>query len=234
MLSLVRRSAWLVLLGCPIASVAACVGDTLVAPGPKDAGADTSVIDAGADADEPFESGVETDAGVVADGGGNPDELDAGVIDAGKDAGTCGPSGTAPPTINSSCSSFSIIAGGGSVATVSYHLTNFVVVGSVSYCGTFNSTTYSGKLVVTKNPNATYTFSERVTATKQLCLPPCNTGKNFSVIPNGSDLVVSQTCGTVVSDTKWPYTSGGLLGARTLNYTRTSGTSTVRYYWAQD
>lgn len=228
-----RRLIWLVCAAVPTIAFAACVGDAVVVT--ADAGPDvTTTFDAAPDVDEPFEAGVELDSGVAVDGGGDPDEPDgAAVIDAGKDAGVCGPPSGTPPTITSKCATFLTSAGGGTLSTVSYHLTAYYVYGSTSYCSSFVGKSYAGKLVITKNPNNTYNFAERVTATGTIYLPP-GPNKNFSVIPSGTNLAVSQTCGSVVSDSSWPYTSGGTLGARTISYLRTSGTASVKMYWTQD
>ena len=107
--------------------------------------------------------------------------------------------------------------------------------GTASYCkNTFKSGTYSVKLTITKNPNNSYTFQERLGPTNQIYLPPNTPNKNFTVIPSGTSLAVAQTCGNVVSDTSWEYTTGGTVGARTINYVRASGSSTIKLYWAQD
>lgn len=229
-----RLVIWLACAAVPTIAFAACVGDSPIAT--VDAGPDvTTTNDAAPDADEPFEGGVELDGGLVLDGGGNPDDTDSGlVIDAGKDAGTCGPPGTAS-SIGSTCAFLFTTPGGGTLATVSYHLTGLVVYGSPTYCqNTFKPVTYSGKLVITKNSNNTYNFSERITVTNTFYIPPNTPNKNFTVIPSGTSLAVAQTCGNVVSDTSWEYTTGGTVGARTINYVRLSGSSTIKLYWAQD
>ena len=228
-----RRVIWLACAAVPTIAFAACVGDSPIAT--VDAGPDVTTIDAAPDADEPFEAGVELEGGVILDGGGNPDDTDSGlVVDAGKDAGTCGVSGAAP-SVTSGCAYLFFTPGGGSLATVTYHLTGFTVYGTASYCqNTFKSGTYSGKLTITKNPNNSYTFQERLGPTNQIYLPPNTPNKNFTVIPSGTSLAVAQTCGNVVSDTSWEYTTGGTVGARTINYVRASGSSTIKLYWAQD
>ncbi|CAN5434098.1 hypothetical protein BH09MYX1_BH09MYX1_54300 [soil metagenome] len=233
MASMLRLGLWSALfVGTVSVAGAACVGERDVPVQSTDAGSDAV---ANVDADDPFDAGTEQEGGEITDGGGNPDETEAGVLDAGSEAGACGPSASLVPTLSSSCSSSFAVAGGGSIGTLTYHLTSYTVFGSSSYCVLFKPATLSGKLVVRKNLDGSYHFDERVLQSNAIYSPPVpGPNKSFTVTASGTTLTTLQICGVKVSDTSWSYTASGTKNARTLSYTRTIGSASVRLAWLQD
>ncbi len=221
-------------------AVVACTGDPVTVQPPVDASTnDGNVIKDGSSndgtvTDDAGDDGglVELDGGTVDDAGGNPDP-DGGVsIDAGADAGVCGPPSGNGPTFSSTCSSNLIIYTGGTLAVGTYDLTGFTVVGSTSYCGTYVPGTYSGKLVVTSLGNGSYRFDERAVRSNVISLPQ---NRSYTVTAAGSTLTATQTCGYAINDTSWGYSSGKVntdAGVKVgLTYAHALGTASIRYRW---
>lgn len=191
-------------------------------------GKDAAPTDAGPDDADPG------DAGIITDGGGDPDPDGGVLVDSGADAGTCGPPSGTGPSIGSNCSSLLSFYGGGTVQPGTYNLTNFTVLATAQYCGTYVPGTYYGRLVITAS-NGNFRFDERLGRSNIINLFP---NKSFDVTVFNNSLKVVQTCGTTVTPASWGYTATTTAtDAGTKNvifYTRTSGTATVRYRWVQE
>lgn len=220
--------------------VAACVSDDFsVAPSTVDAGPaapaeDTSpapTVEKKADTDAGIITGEE-DGGLISDaGGGNPDEeeTDAGaVVDAGADGGAavCGPQAGNGAALASTCSSTLSLALGGTITPGSYDLTGFTVTGDIAYCGTYKSSSYSGRLDITADGDG-FILAERVAKVGVISLP----NKSFTAKIENKFLKVTQTCGAKINSTSWGYTLTTTDGKPTIIYTHDSGTATVRYRW---
>lgn len=192
----------------------------------KDATPDDAALDDAAPDDD---SGI-----IITDGGGDPDPDGGVLVDAGADAGTCGPTAGNGPAIQSTCASLSLLPVGGTVQPGTYNLANFTVLATAQYCGTYVPAGYYGRLVITAS-NGKFRFDERLGRSNIINLFP---NKSFDVTPSAKALQVVQTCGTTVSPTSWGYSTGtSATDAGTKNviiYTRGSGTATVRYRWVQE
>lgn len=220
--------------------VVACTGDPVTVQPPVDASTtdgnvvkDSSTNDGTVTDDAGDDGGlVELDGGTIDDGGGNPDPDGGVTIDAGADAGVCGPPSGNGPTFGSTCSSTLILYQGGTIAVGTYDLTGFTVVGSTSYCSTYVPGTYSGKLVVTSLGNGSFRFDERAVRSNVISLPQ---NRSYTVTAAGSTLTATQTCGYAINDTSWGYGAGKVAtdaGTKAgLTYNHALGTASIRYRW---
>ncbi len=218
----------------------ACGGDdSSVTPTP-DAAADTTTTpdgsntNDGSSTDGSNTNDADPDAGVITDGGGNPDP-DGGVfIDASPDA-SCGPPSGNPASVNSNCSFNLIFFQGGTISPGTYDLIGFTVTGNAQFCQNYQSGPYAGKLVVTSTGNNAYHFDERVVRTNQINF---NTNRSYDVTSAQTTLTVTQTCGAAINDNSWSYSTGTLAtdaGAKaTLLYDHQLGTANVRFRWVHE
>lgn len=222
---------------CSVATcalVVACSGaDSDSAPTGDDVGADASTTpettNPTTDSGKPT---GEADAGVVTDGGGDPDEEpDAALVsDAGPDGGACGPAAGDGAPVASACSSGLTFSAGGALVPGSYDLKGFTVAGTVGYCATYSPKNYAGRLDVAADGQGGFIIGERVAKVGGggIAIFP---NKTFTATTAGSTIKVTQTCGVASKSTMWGYSVSQLADKATITYSRSSGTSTVRYYW---
>lgn len=233
------RSAFVTLFAGGFLFAVGCVANDQVAAVDSGVGPDAttggdSSTDSSTGNDAANGDAANDDAGIVTDGGGNPDPDGGVLIDSGADASaTCGPPSGAAPGITSSCSSQLIFYLAGTVQPGSYDLAGFTVQGTAQYCSTFASAGYSGRLLITAN-GGKFTFDERIIRSNLINQQP---NRSFDVTVVNKQLSVVQTCGLVVTPATWGYSTGTIAtdaGTKnTIVYTRNSGTSTVRYRWVQ-
>lgn len=232
-----RRHPLLLVFPAVTAVVIACTGEdpaSTADTGGTDGGTTATGSDA-SDKPAPTPAPDEKDAGQVTTPGGDPDEeADGGavpVVDAGVDAGVCGPASGNGPTLKSACSSNLVVSIGGAIAEGTYDLLNLSVQGNPTFCGSYVAQDYAGRLDIAQE-GGKLLLRERVQRVGGL-QKPGNVGKTFEAVANGTNLGVTQLCGPQVTAKSWGYGVGTVDGKTTLTYTHDQGSATVRYRWVK-
>ncbi len=186
-----------------------------------DVGEGTTVADASVDRRPDVATVDASTVDVVVDAAG---EAEAGPVDAGIDAPSCGALLGGSATFATACTGVNPVFNNGALTPGSYEL--YALRDYGGNCGSFVSQQVAGRLVIT-NLGQKYRLDELIVTNG---VPEA---RSWEAVVNGSALDVTQLCGTPVNDKSWginvvPPTDGGV---GTLLYFKDDGVKQLRYYW---